>query len=260
MMNRLCEMTGADFPLFAFSHCRDVVVAVSRAGGFGVLGGSGFTPGSLKVELDWIADHVGGKPFGVDILIPENLPLSNGDGADRSAFPIPDRHLDFLKDLLARHGVSYVEKDLIDTSPPRVMPEVSKQLLNVAFQYPIRLIANALGTAPREMIELGRRHGVPVAALVGAKEHAVKQVAAGVDHPGRAGGRSRRPLWRGVHPGAGAGSAEGDLPDPQRSGACRGRNYDRAPDGRVHGAGSPGRLDGIGLARHAGGRNERGFP
>ncbi|WP_283634279.1 nitronate monooxygenase, partial [Mycolicibacterium poriferae] len=33
----------------------------------------------------------------------------------------------------------------------------------------------------RPHTEAGRERGIPVAALVGAKEHAVKQVAAGVD-------------------------------------------------------------------------------
>src|SRR5690606_23058073 len=66
------ELTGVEFPLFAFSHCRDVVAAVSRAGGFGVLGGSSFTPETLEQELAWIDAHVDGKPYGVDILIPEH--------------------------------------------------------------------------------------------------------------------------------------------------------------------------------------------
>ena len=43
-MNRICELTGAEFPLFAFSHCRDVVAAVSKAGGLGVLGATRFSP------------------------------------------------------------------------------------------------------------------------------------------------------------------------------------------------------------------------
>ena len=31
-------MLGVEFPICAFSHCRDVVAAVSNAGGFGILG------------------------------------------------------------------------------------------------------------------------------------------------------------------------------------------------------------------------------
>ena len=68
-MNRVCALTGAEFPLFAFSHCRDVVAAVSKAGGFGVLGATRFTPEQLKEELDWIDAHVDGAPYGVDVLI-----------------------------------------------------------------------------------------------------------------------------------------------------------------------------------------------
>ncbi len=70
-MNRVCEMTGAEFPLFAFSHCRDVVAAVSKAGGFGVLGATRFSPDQLEEELAWIDAHVDGAPYGVDVLVPE---------------------------------------------------------------------------------------------------------------------------------------------------------------------------------------------
>ena len=38
MHTRICDLLGIEFPIFAFSHCRDVVAAVSRAGGFGVFG------------------------------------------------------------------------------------------------------------------------------------------------------------------------------------------------------------------------------
>ena len=73
MKSPICEMLGIDFPLLAFSHCRDVVAAVSRAGGFGVLGATGHTLESLETELAWIDAHVDGKPYGLDVLIPENL-------------------------------------------------------------------------------------------------------------------------------------------------------------------------------------------
>jgi len=75
MKNPICEMLGIEFPLIAFSHCRDVVAAVSRAGGFGVLGATAFSPSSLEEELKWIDEHLGGRPYGVDVLIPENLSI-----------------------------------------------------------------------------------------------------------------------------------------------------------------------------------------
>ena len=94
-MNRVCELTGADFPLFAFSHCRDVVAAVSKAGGFGVLGATRFSPDQLEEELAWIDAHVEGAPYGVDVLVPEVRHLeqshqkdTRGDGDDgRTADP-----------------------------------------------------------------------------------------------------------------------------------------------------------------------------
>lgn len=181
MNNDLCRLTGAEFPLFAFSHCRDVVAAVSRAGGFGVLGGSGFTPDSLEEELAWIDAHVDGKPYGVDILIPENQPISADLTLEALAARIPDRHIDFTVELLARHGVTLPRDKVVSTQRPPTMPDVGEALMDVAFRHPIKLIANALGIAPPSMIARGKAYGVPVAALVGAKEHALRQIAAGVD-------------------------------------------------------------------------------
>ena len=182
MAANLKNLTGADFPLFAFSHCRDVVAAVSRAGGFGVLGCSTFTPEQLDEELRWITDQVDGKPFGVDIIIPENIAPENRLTIDDLAARIPKASLDFVHDLLAEHGVELPASEAIDRSvAPLIMPEIGQQLLEVAFRHPIRFIANALGLAPARMIDLAREHGVAVGALVGAAEHAVRQVEAGVD-------------------------------------------------------------------------------
>src|ERR1700749_924205 len=73
MKSPVSDMLGVEFPLFAFSHCRDVVAAVSRAGGFGVVGATGHTADSGRTELKWMDDHVGGKPYGLDVLMPENM-------------------------------------------------------------------------------------------------------------------------------------------------------------------------------------------
>ena len=70
MRTTLCDEFGIDVPIFAFSHCRDVVAAVTNAGGMGVLGALAFSPEQLDIELKWIDDHVDGKPYGVDIVMP----------------------------------------------------------------------------------------------------------------------------------------------------------------------------------------------
>ncbi len=180
-MEPMKSLVGAEFPLFAFSHCRDVVAAVSRAGGFGVLGGSSFTPESLEQELAWIDDHVDGKPYGVDILVPENQDLTGDIDIDELVARVPTRHIDFTVDLLRKHSIAVGSDDVITRELPATLPERGEQLMDVAFRHPIRLMVNALGVAPPSMIERSRQHGVPVGALVGAKEHAIRQVNAGVD-------------------------------------------------------------------------------
>jgi NAD(P)H-dependent flavin oxidoreductase YrpB (nitropropane dioxygenase family) len=197
----ICEMLGIDFPLVAFSHCRDVIAAVSKAGGFGVLGATAFTPDQLELELKWIDDHIDGKGYGVDVLIPENLStkgekdVTYGKLADR----IPQTHRDFARDLMRKHGIEPSQAiEGVRVRPPdspiSMQQENALKLLEVSFHHPIKLIANALGVPPQEMIDLGHRHGVPVAALVGAPEHAVRQVQAGVDiivaQGGEAGGHT----------------------------------------------------------------------
>ncbi|WP_324829149.1 NAD(P)H-dependent flavin oxidoreductase [Qipengyuania zhejiangensis] len=182
-MNRVCELTGAEFPLFAFSHCRDVVAAVSKAGGFGVLGATRFSPDQLEEELAWIDAHVDGAPYGVDVLVPEVVDprvASLGDNKSRAA-AIDPTYQSFVNDVLGHYGIAPEAELRVLPERMGITPENGLALMEVAFRHPIRLIANALGIAPAAMIEEGKKRGVPVAALVGAKEHAIRQAEAGVD-------------------------------------------------------------------------------
>ncbi|MEV3901875.1 nitronate monooxygenase [Mycobacterium sp. NPDC050551] len=176
----ICEQFGIDFPLFAFSHCRDVVAAVTNAGGFGVLGATAYTPEQLDRELSWIDDHVGGRPYGADIIVPAKFEgkgenLSAGQLADR----IPAETKDFVARLLAEHDIESEERPRLGGSS--LSGDTGRDLLDVAMSHPIKLVANALGVPPDYMIQAAGERGIPVAALVGAREHAVKQVNAGVD-------------------------------------------------------------------------------
>ena len=180
MKPAICEQFGIDFPLFAFSHCRDVVAAVTNAGGFGVLGATAYPPDQLDQELSWIDEHVRGKPYGADIIVPAKFEgkgekLSRGELADR----IPESYRSFVTELLADHDIETGQAPRI--GKPTLSGDTGRELLEVAMSHPIKLIANALGVPPDYMIDAGKEHGVPVAALVGAKEHAIKQVNAGVD-------------------------------------------------------------------------------
>lgn len=182
MQSPICAMLSIEFPLLAFSHCRDVVVAVSKAGGMGVFGAASLPPARLEEELAWIDAHIGGKPYGVDLIVPNSFA---GKGESRSALPpIPAEHKAFVADLLGKHGVD----DGILALPAvggglgdNMTDDGAAALLEVAFRHPIGLIANALGVPPPLMLELGKRHDVPVAALIGTRDHALAQVRAGVD-------------------------------------------------------------------------------
>ena len=176
----LCEQFGIDFPLFAFSHCRDVVAAVTNAGGFGVLGATAYSPDQLDQELAWIDDAVGGKPYGVDLIVPAKFEgkgekLSGAELGER----IPQSYRDLVDELLVAHDIEPEPNRRLGGAT--LSGNTGRELLDVALTHPVKLIANALGVPPDYMIEAGKERGIPVAALVGAKEHAVKQVAAGVD-------------------------------------------------------------------------------
>ena len=186
MNTPVCELLGIEFPLLAFSHCRDVVAAVTNAGGFGVLGAMRYDADELETVLRWIDEQVGGKPYGLDIIVPQRFE-GKGEGLDSEALVsrISAAHWDFLERVLDEHGLASVwdREAAIRTSRASVLFSDANidALLDVAFSHPIRLIANALGAAPSRLIERAREHGVPCAGLVGAPEHAVKQVDSGVD-------------------------------------------------------------------------------
>ena len=183
MQSPICAMLGIEFPLLAFSHCRDVVVAVSKAGGMGVFGAASLPAERLEEELAWIDEHIGGRPYGVDLIVPNSF-AGKGDGPAGPA-QVPDAHLKFAAGLLEQHGVDAA--GLSEAMAGRqsfgdnMHADGAAKLLEVAFRHPISLIANALGVPPQLMLDLGKRHGVPVAALVGTRDHALTQVRAGVD-------------------------------------------------------------------------------
>ena len=202
MRTDLCDLFGIDVPIFAFSHCRDVVAAVTNAGGLGVLGALAFSPEQLELELRWIDDNVDGKPYGVDTVMPmsyagkdEGLGKADADTGkvDASAF----------KDMIPEETKKWIERVLEEYEVPP-LPESARSgtdsgvggssgllgwtdgggrnHVEVALRHEgVKLLVNALGPPPKDIIDLAHEHGVKVAALTGAVEHALRQKQAGVD-------------------------------------------------------------------------------
>ena len=196
MRSTICDMFNLEFPLVAFTHCRDVVVAVSKAGGMGVFGAVNLSPNRLKQELEWIDAHIDGKPYGVDLIVPNKFE-GKGERVEASAMAkkIPQTHHDFVNNLLAEYDIepaaqSGEEGLSSSTFANNLQEEGALRAMEVAFEYPIAIIVNALGVPPQSMKDMAAHHGVKVGALVGSKEHAMAQVSAGVDVVIAAGGEA----------------------------------------------------------------------
>jgi NAD(P)H-dependent flavin oxidoreductase YrpB (nitropropane dioxygenase family) len=184
MQTKLARDLGLKLPVFAFTRSREVVVEVSRAGGFGVLGAISYSPEELDEHLAWIDAHIGDKPYGVDTVMPMSYAGKGDANVDKAALEkmIPEAHRRFVEAILDRHGVGSLpasyqrHEDLLGWSVERGMAH-----LEVALCHPIRLLANALGTPPPEAIDRAHGAGVRVAALCGKRDQALSHKAAGVD-------------------------------------------------------------------------------
>lgn len=185
MRTRATDMFGIDFPLFAFSHCRDVVAEVTNAGGLGVFGAASYSPDQLEMELKWIDDHVDGKPYGIDIVMPAKY-VGAGD-LDPDSFRaqlesmVPDEHRAFAEQLLSEHGVPQFADESEFHIDPSMTHEGAEKLLEVALTHPASLLVNALGPMPADVVDRAKERGMRTAALVGSVKHAVNQMEQGVD-------------------------------------------------------------------------------
>lgn len=185
MRTKLTEMFGIDLPIFAFSHCRDVVAAVSRAGGLGVLGCAYQTPDKLEQELRWIDDHVDGKPYGIDLLMPGNY--QKLETPRLTLADLPQEQTEYLRQLCDAAGVPPLPEDMreeliqAELDKLQFTPEQAVKLLDVGLQHPIKVVVNALGVPDPGTVRDLHNRGIKVGSLIGKLEHAQRQVAAGVD-------------------------------------------------------------------------------
>ncbi len=163
MKSPICDMLGIEFPLIAFTHCRDVVAEVSKAGGMGVLGAANFNAETLDTELNWLDENIDGKPYGVDLIAPTTMAVTDDtSSSDQMLGMVPDEHRAFAASILAEHGVDAAGMYDKQTAGPGGFLTASKSasIIDVSFAHPIKLIVNALGVPPKYMIEMGKEKGV----------------------------------------------------------------------------------------------------
>ncbi|MFC8244348.1 NAD(P)H-dependent flavin oxidoreductase [Streptomyces chartreusis] len=181
MQTELSKKLGVEHAIFGFTPFPAVATAISRAGGFGVLGAVRYTaPDDLKRDLDWVEAHVDGRPYGLDVVMPAKK-VEGVTEADVEAM-IPEGHRQFIRDTLAKYGVpELAEGEAAGWRITGWMEQVARNQLDVAFDYPIKLLANALGSPPADVVERAHDGGVLVAALAGSARHARKHQEAGID-------------------------------------------------------------------------------
>ncbi len=192
MRTDVTEMLGIEFPILAFSHCRDVVAAVSKAGGLGVLGAVAHSPEQLEIDLGWIENEIGDRPYGVDLIVPARYAGDEGGGysMDDIRQLIPAGHVEFVNDILARYDVPELPPGddtrsgtAIDGSgddAPFSANSAGPQL-DIALAHGTAFVANALGPPPQFLIDRVKEAGRLVGALAGRAVHAERHEAAGVD-------------------------------------------------------------------------------
>ena len=205
MKNRLCDMFGIEVPIFAFSHCRDVVVEVSKAGGLGVLGMARAHSERVEEDLRWIDAHIDGRPYGVDILMPSKYE----DVAQVDIDALPQEHVEFVQKMLDDAGVPRLPTEQAEAAAREMLkglhmtPRESLQMLEVCLRHPIKLIVNALGSPPKALVDRAHALGIKVGALAGKVDHAIRHrevgcdlvVAVGTEAAGHTGNISSMVLW-----------------------------------------------------------------
>ena len=182
-------MFNIDLPIFAFSHCRDVVAAVSKAGGFGVLGAVGHTPKGLETDLQWIENEIGQKPYGVDLIVPAKYAGSDNGGltVKQIVEMIPKEHIEYVNQILESYDVPPLadnpkgQFDILNEKAAPMSASTAAPQLEIALAHKPSLIVNALGPPPQFMIEKTKEAGKKVGALAGKAQHAQRHVNAGVD-------------------------------------------------------------------------------
>jgi NAD(P)H-dependent flavin oxidoreductase YrpB (nitropropane dioxygenase family) len=194
MRTAICDDFGIDVPIFAFTHCRDVVAAVTNAGGFGVLGALAFSPEQLELELQWIDEHVDGKPYGVDVVMPASYAGKDAGAGQADASGQVDDTV--FQDMIPDETKKWIDGILEEYEVPPLPDESGaargggllgwtdgggRSLVDVALRHPIKLLVNALGPPPKDIIELAHEHDCKVAALVGTVKQALRQKEQGVD-------------------------------------------------------------------------------
>ena len=175
---KLCDSLGIEYQIIAFTHCKDVVAAVTNAGAFAVMGETHHTPEEIDADIKWIREKVGDKPFGIDLVFPASVPPTAT--IDELKAKIPKAQRDFTDDIKRRYELPEPKKvpELYDLG--WMTQDVPRKQLEVVLDNNVAVLASGLGS-PVFILEAAHARGMQVWGLVGKPRQAKRQLEAGVD-------------------------------------------------------------------------------
>jgi NAD(P)H-dependent flavin oxidoreductase YrpB (nitropropane dioxygenase family) len=171
-------MLGIEFPIIAFTHCKDVVAAVVNAGGFAVLGEAMHTPDDISADIKWIRSRVGDKPFGIDLVLPASAPPA--DTLEKLLDGIPEEHKRFARQIKERYDVPDPKGQQALHQWGGLNQEIARRQLDVILEERAPVFTSGLGS-PAFILEAAHARGIKVFGLVGKTRQAKREIEAGVD-------------------------------------------------------------------------------
>jgi NAD(P)H-dependent flavin oxidoreductase YrpB (nitropropane dioxygenase family) len=175
---KLCDMLGIEFPIIAFTHCKDVVAAVVNAGGFSVLGEAMHAPDEIAADIKWIRERVGTKPFGIDLVLPASSPLSGS--LDELEANIPETHRAFATQIKEKYNVPEPKGQQALHQWGGLNQELARSQLDVVLEERVPVFTSGLGN-PAFILEAAHERGIKVFGLVGKTRQAQREIEEGVD-------------------------------------------------------------------------------
>jgi NAD(P)H-dependent flavin oxidoreductase YrpB (nitropropane dioxygenase family) len=175
---RLCDMLGIEFPVVAFTHCKDVAAAVINAGAFAVFGGAPRSPEELDSDIRWIRERVGSKAFGIDLLFPASAPPSAT--IEELLAQVPEEHQRFVQGIKDRHNIPAPKNTPSVYNLGWISQEKARRQLDVVLEHNVPVLCAGLGN-PAFVMEAARARGMLVWGLIGRPRQARRAVENGWD-------------------------------------------------------------------------------
>jgi len=178
MQTKLCDMLGIEFPIIAFTHCKDVVASVVNAGAFAVLGEAMHTPEEIAADIKWIRSRVGDRPFGIDLVLPASAP--GADTLEKLLAGIPEEHKKFARHIKEKYDVPDPKGAQALHQWGGLNQEIARGQIDVILEERAPVFISGLGS-PAFMLKAAHERGMKVFGLIGKTRQAKREIEAGVD-------------------------------------------------------------------------------